>query len=300
MLLAGAELFVRGAGRVALGLRVPIEIVAMTVVAVGTALPEIEVAITAAFDDKASLAMGTVIGSHVAGLTLVLGLAAVRVPLHADVRLLRREVPAVLLQQIATGLLAMDGTLGRVDGLVLLGIGAVYAAVLVRDARAGRVAPERRRPSRAADPVASAAMLALGLALATGGAAVLVGTSASIAASTGIPLRVVGLALVPLATTSPELVAAAAAAWRDEVELALPHALGASIVGWALALGGTAVLRPFAVAPSTAYEDLAVAVVATLLPVPMMLAGPKLSRSEGMVLVLVWTVWATWLLGVAS
>jgi cation:H+ antiporter len=297
LLLTGAELFVRGGGRVALGLRVPSEIVAMTVVAVGTSLPEILVAATAALGGQPALALGSVVGSHVAGLALVLGTAALRHPLRSDVRLLRREVPAILALQAATGAFALDGTLGRLDGLALLGIGAVYAGVLARDARAGRSTPERRRPDRAADPFVSATLLALGLALAGAGAQVLVHAATGAVAATGLSPRVIGLTLVALVTTGPEIVAAVAGGFEEEIELALPHALGASVLGWSVALGGTAVLRPVAVAGATAYEDLAVAVVATLLLVPMMLGGPRLTRPEGGVLAGVWAIWTTWLLG---
>jgi len=172
MLLGGAELLVRGAGRLALALRVPVMVVALTVVAFGTSMPEIVVSVTAALEGNPDVALGNVNGSNIANIALVLGTCAVVSPLAVGRELMRREVPVLLGMQTTLLILAWDAEISRIEGVTLLLMGVAYNAWLVRDALAGRAAVDLDEvedlPTQS-DPLTNLALIAAGLALLVGG-----------------------------------------------------------------------------------------------------------------------------------
>ena len=140
MLVAGAELLVRGGGNVALALRIPAMVVGLTIVAFGTSAPELTVSVTAAIRASTAMAVSNVNGSNIANVAFVLGLAALMAPLNVKRSLLRREVPACLLLQVMVPALAYDGLLSRVDGSLLIATGIGYNLWLFYDVYKGRQA----------------------------------------------------------------------------------------------------------------------------------------------------------------
>ncbi len=287
MLLAGAELLVRGAGRLALALDVPVMIVALTIVAFGTSMPEIVVSVTAAIDGNPDVALGNINGSNIANIALVLGTCAIVVPLAVGRELMRREVPVLLAMQVALLGMLWDGVLNRIEGSVLVAMGVGYNLWLVRDALSGRAAVDledvEELPTRS-DPWTNAALLVAGLALLIGGGQFFVDGAVTIARWLEIDDRVVGVTVVALGTSMPELATSVVSAVRDEADMAVGNALGSNILNLALALGLAAIIHPLESASDGPFFDAMVATLVALLLVPVVLRGRVVSRTEGALL----------------
>lgn len=286
LLLGGAELLVRGAGRIALALHIPVMVVALTIVAFGTSMPELIVSLFAAAEGKPELSLANVTGSNTANIALVLGLAAMVRPLAVGRDLMRREVPAALLLQLMIPVMLIDGGLSRVDGGVLLLTGVGYNALLMRDAFAGRAVPDD-----ADDLEAGGTWLANGLMVLGGGVGLWLGAeffvmgAVSLAEWMGFSDRVIGLTVVALGTSAPEAVTAMVSAARDEADMAVGNSLGSNILNISMVLGTTAMVHPIILMDRGAFADLAVAMMVALMLIPIVLRGAGLSRVEGGMLV---------------
>ncbi|MCB9666207.1 MAG: calcium/sodium antiporter [Alphaproteobacteria bacterium] len=291
LLLGGAELLVRGGGRIALALRVPIIVVALTIVAFGTSMPEISVSVTAAVKGSGDMALGNVIGSNIANIALVLGAATVIMPIHVGRELMRREVPTLVLMQVSLPLMLLDGLLGRVDGLILLVMGLVYTLVLLRDALAGRASPDTDEVEEGGDYLTNIALLVLGVALLLAGGQFFVDGASGIARALGLDERVIGLTVVALGTSAPELVTGTMAAYRGENDMAVGNSLGSNILNVALALAVSAMVQPIPLHQSGTWVDLGVAFLVTVLLIPMILRGRVISRVEGGLLITLYVVY---------
>ena len=282
LLVGGAELLVRGGGQLALGLRIPAMIVGLTVVAFGTSAPELAVSVSAAWKGSTDAAMGNVLGSNVANVLLVLGVGSMVKPLAVDRGLLKRDLPALLLLQLLLPLLCLDGQVGWIDGLVLLGLCAVYNAILIRQALKERSASFEEEPDLPKTRLwLDALFLLLGLGALVGGAQLFVGSALEVASSLGLSDRFVGLTVIALGTSAPELVTTAIGAWKGEVDLALGNVVGSNIFNLALVLGMTAVLHPIVFNDPALWGDIAVACGVTVLLVPIALFAGRIGRVFG-------------------
>jgi len=287
MLVAGAELVVRGGGDLALWMRIPALVVGLTVVAFGTSAPELAVSVTAAFNASTDMALANVIGSNVANLALVLGLAALVRPLSVDSRLARREIPICLLLQLLVPVFALDGVVGRVDGLVLLLVGVGYNVWLVMEARQRRA---RLLDDDDEGPVGDGAwrkhvaILVAGIAIIVVGSWFFVGGATEIALRLGMSDRYVGLTVVALGTSAPEVATSVVSSWRDQGELAVGNAIGSNILNISLVLAATSFVTPIVLNDAGVFVDFAVAFGVTALLIPMVIRDRLLGRVEGGVL----------------
>jgi cation:H+ antiporter len=282
MLVGGAELLVRGGGRIALALRVPVLVVALTIVAFGTSMPEIVVSVMAALRASTDLALANVTGSNIANIALVLGASSMLRPLAVGRELMRREVPTVLLLQLMVPAMLLDGAVGTWDGAALVTVGLVFNALLVRDALAGRRPVEDDEvPEGDGDMLTNVVVVVVGAAVLLGGAQLFVDGATEVARVLGLDDRTIGLTVVAVGTSAPELVTSLVAAWRDEADMAVGNALGSNIINVAFALGATALIHPVVVSASGAWKDLLVALLLTALLVPLVHRGGVVSRVEG-------------------
>jgi cation:H+ antiporter len=282
MLIGGAELLVQGAGRIAVAFRVPVIVVALTIVAFGTSMPEIMVSIKAAVSASPEMALANVNGSNIANIALVLGAAAMVRPLSVGRELMTREIPTVIGLQLAVPLLLYDGVLSRLDGLLLVLAGVLYNTLLIRDAMSGRrMLTEDDEVGEGGDSVTNGALMMLGLALLLGGAEFFVSGAVDLAEYMGMDQRTIGLTVVALGTSAPEVITAVVSAYRGEVQMAVGNSLGSNILNISMALGMTALIEPVRIIDQAAWNDLAVVVVVTFMLVPVVLRGRALSRIEG-------------------
>ncbi len=306
LLLAwGADRLVAGAAGLARSLGVPTLAVGLVVVSLGTSTPELLVNLTAQVEGVPAMAYGNVVGSNIANLGLVLGAAALVVPLAVDSGLLRREFPLLVGATILLALLGMDGRLGPWDGALLL------AGFLAQTGWTLRAARRASRDAFLAETVSEVpAALAPGWALLwivlglTGlilGSRLLVAGAADLAGLLGMSHLVIGLTVVALGTSLPELAAALAAALLDEPDLVVGNVVGSCLLNILLVLGLPAVLGGLPAGPEALGRDLPVLLGLTLLLGPVLLNGPRglnrITRIEGAGLMGAYLAYVAWVLG---
>lgn len=291
MLVVGAELLVRGGGQIALALRIPALVVGLTVVAFGTSTPELAVSVTAALAASTDMALANVTGSNIANILLVLGLAALVSPIHVDRTLMRREVPAALGLQILVPILFLDKVLGRFDGILLVAAGVAYNGWLIGDAWRRRGTPSEAEQEEL-DAVGRASgglrwhlfLLVSGLGTLLVGAHWFVEGAVVLAERLGMSDRAIGLTVVAVGTSAPEVATSMVSAYRGHSDLATGNALGSNILNISIVLGITAIIFPIRLVDPAAFIDMGVAVVVAALLVPMVVRDQVISRVEGAIM----------------
>lgn len=276
-LYLGAEALVRGATRLALGLGLRAAVVGVTVVAFATTTPELFVALLAGAGYSTALGLGAVVGSNIANVGLVLGVAALVRPIAVDGEVLRRQVPFMLGATALLVLLAVDGTVSRLDGVVfLLALVAFTGSLLLRSH--GRGVDVRSADSR------DLLLVGGGLLALLVGARALIEGGTDLLAGFGVPPRVVGLTVLALGTSLPELATSVVSARRDEGTVSIANVVGSNIYNVLAVLGLLALFVPVDVSPSVVAVDLPVLAVFTLGVVALMLHRRDVSRFDGVVL----------------
>ena len=307
LLVAGAELVVRGGSRLAghLGIR-PI-VVGLTVVSIGTSTPELAVGIEAARQGSGSLAVGNIAGTNIVNILLILGISAMLQPLALERLTLRFDLPLVTVSALALLAMSIDGTLTRLEGAVLVGSAMVYTALLViwsrRESRAVRAEyrseygiPARRRGG--AEAVFAALLLAGGIAVVVAGSDWLVTGAVDLARMIGVSEAFIGLTIVAIGTSSPELVTTIVGTLKGERDIAIGNLLGSSIYNILAILGITCLIPAggIAVGQNLVRIDIPVMVAVTLLAIPVFVSGRRVTRGEGLLFVTAYAAYAAYLI----
>jgi cation:H+ antiporter len=306
LLIGGGEGLVRGAGALARQLGVPQLVVGLTVVAFGTSAPELAVNVTAAWSGNTDVAFGNVVGSNLANIGLVLAICGLLRPLTVQGIVVAREIPMMLLATTATCVLLLDRLGGRTpelldrpDGLLLLPLFGVFlyytAADVLRERsadpflqQAGGVAPLDRLRSA----VPSVLIAGGGLLLLVLGARLTVWGAVSIAEVLGVPRSVIGLTLVAIGTSLPELATAIVAVRRGQTDLAVGSLVGSNIFNLLFVLGLTSTLYPVGLPPGGAVDLLVLLAISVAL-LPFSLGPPhRLVRGEAFVLFTAYAAYA--------
>ena len=305
LLVGGAEVMVRGASRLATALGVSPLVVGLTVVAFGTSAPELAVGVSSALGGSADIALGNVVGSNIANVLLVLGIAALVMPVATGVQLVRREVPLMIAASIALWLMALGGEVNRLEGVVLVGGIVVYTVLLVRSAR--RETPEIREEfsgevgmgaGRGPRVVAvNVGLAVVGLVMLVVGAQWIVDGAVSFATTLGIPEIVVGLTIVAVGTSLPEIATSVLAGIRGHRDIAVGNVVGSCIFNILMVLGVTAVVspQPIAVSSQLLTVDIPLMVAAALGLLPIVYTGLMVSRREGAMLVAIYALYLAYL-----
>lgn len=307
LLIVGADALVSGASHIAQRFGIPSLIIGLTIVALGTSAPEITVSTTAALSGNTELALGNVVGSNIFNVLLILGLAAVILPLSVHLSLIRQEVPVMVGLSLLLLALILDGSLSRLEAALLLVFGVAYLLLLLVQARraaiaARDVAVDLSDPNGWMARIPSAVLIVLGLVGLVGGAQLLVRGASAIALSFGVSELVVGLTVVALGTSLPEAAASIAAARRGERDMAIGNVVGSNIFNIALCLGLAGMVAPDGLeAPAQLIAfDLRVMVVVAVALLPLIITDYEVSRQEG-VLLLIWCmVYVPWTVLVAT
>lgn len=296
LLYFGAQWLVAGASALALALAIPQLIVGLTVVAYGTSTPEVIVSMQAALGGHAAVAVGNVVGSNIANVGLILGLAALIEPARVDGALRARELPVLLLTAALVPLTLLDGTINAVEGLGLLLGGFLYTAAMVRAARRGGEAAaargdlevERSAADAAGAPTAmstprAAITAVVGLLVLLLGGSLFVEGAVSAAQTLGMSERLVGLTVVAVGTSLPELVTSVVAARRGHSDLAIGNVVGSNIFNVFLCLGGAALLAPVPGDLGELRWDLAALGFMTVIAAVFIRTARTITRAEGAV-----------------
>ncbi len=285
-LLVGGDRLVRGAGRLAQAAGVSPLVAGLTVVAFATSAPELAVSLRAALGGDVALAVGNVTGSNIANVGLILGLAALLAPLHVPAQLARFDVRVMALLLGCMWVLGADGAYAVADGVLLAtGLVAYLIAVTQSARRAERdhgETPPGPRPAFA-QTAAAVGWVALGVGLLLLGADRLVAGAIDLAHWAGVSERVIGLTVVALGTSLPELAASLVATWRGEREIAVGNVVGSNIFNTLGVLGVTAIAAPngLPVSPQTLRLDLPAMMLAGLICFWVCARPRQIQRWEG-------------------
>lgn len=295
-LVAGAELVVSHGSRLALRLRVPPILIGLTIVSLGTSAPELAVGIDAILKNAGDLAIGNIAGTNVVNILLILGLSAAIAPLALARQTLRTDLPAMVLASVLLLVLALDGSLSRLDGVILITVAVAYTWLLIHQATRPGVRPEKpadvepvaaEAPDRRRHTLFTLAMLVVGIAIIVLGADWLVRGAVSMAQQLGVTDALIGLTIVAIGTSAPELVTTIVSTIKGNRDIAIGNLIGSSTYNIAFVLGASLLFAPSPV-PLTAdlmRLGLPVMVLVALVCIPVFLTGRKVSRPEGIVFV---------------
>ena len=302
-LIKGADLFVDGSASLARIFRVPAMIVGLTIVAMGTSAPELAVSTVAAVEGSNEIAFSNVVGSNIFNILMVLGVCAVVRPIPVDGRVLKKDFLVVTLPTAAVFLLmgglrlfggdlfraemsSAAGTVTRPIALALLAVFIGYIWLLTREAKKSRREEEDSFGFKY--PKGKCALLILiGAALIVAGGQAVVWSAREIARALGMTETLIGLTVVSVGTSLPELVTSLVAAKKRETELAVGNVIGSNIFNLMMILGVSAAIHPVTVNVASVW-DLLILLVITLMTWMFALAGKRINRAEGVLMVLVY------------
>lgn len=292
VLYFGADWLVRGAARMAASLGLSAIVVGLTVVSLGTSAPELAVSVLAAVRGDPDIAMGNVMGSNLANIGLILGVTALARPLTVTGRVVRREVPIMIVVTLLLYPLLMDGELSRLDGGVLLVILVAYLAIVFRtvDDEEPEVVVEFEEFARISEHVSGGlrlrdvGLIAVGtVGLVVGGSSI-VGSAEFIARELGISQLLISLSVIAVGTSLPELATSLVAALREESDIAVGNIIGSNVFNIAAVLGITSVVEPLAVADEVIGAYMPAVILMSLLAFPIAKRAYEIRRWEGAIL----------------
>jgi cation:H+ antiporter len=289
LLILGAEALVRGAARLAERVRISSLVIGLTVVAFGTSAPELAVSAKAALANQYDIALGNAIGSNIFNILFILGLSALVAPLEISHRLVRLDVPLLILVSLLAFVLVLDGRLGHEDGVLLfLGLVAytVFAvAIARREGRKDQSVPQTNVPRDRLPWTADALLVIGGFALLVGGARLFVDGAVSVAAALGVSRLVIGLTIVAVGTSLPEVATSVVAARRGHGDMAVGNVVGSCLFNVLGVLGVSGTLSGgLDVPPGTLRFDIPVMIFTSILCLPIFITGHRVSRTEGALL----------------
>lgn len=291
-LILGAELLIRGASRLAAAAGISSLVVGLTVVSFGTSAPELAVTVGSALTGRGDVGVGNVVGSNILNIFLILGLSAAVRPLVVSYEIVRREVPILIGVTLGVWLLAANGILGRPEGIALILGAVVYTAFLIWESRkAGSPAAEVGPREPAAEPPRYRGRDVLyvfaGLGLLLLGARWLVESAVTAATALGVSEVIIGLTVVALGTSLPEVATSVLAAIRGERDIAVGNVVGSNVFNLTLILGAgsAATSGGLTVAPSILAFDMPIMVAATVACLPIFFTGYCIARWEGILFI---------------
>ncbi|WP_331488469.1 calcium/sodium antiporter [Butyricicoccus sp. Marseille-Q5471] len=297
LLVVGADKFVAGASAAARRLGVPALIVGLTVVAFGTSAPELAVSVTAAMSGANEIAVGNVVGSNIFNLLVVAGLSAVLCPLALDRDILRRDWPlSMAAAAILTAMVAWNGDISRLEGLVLLALFAGLMVLQLRPALQNRAALLAQKDENEVQmkPSLIAVNIVIGLAAIILGGQLAVNGATGIARMFGLSETLIGLTIVAIGTSLPELVTSLVAARRGQNDIAMGNVIGSNLFNILLILGVSAVISPISVLPTAVIDGAILLVVSLLFYLPA--RKGTLSRPVGAVMALTYVAYTAYLI----
>lgn len=296
ILIKGAGLLVDGASSLAKKLKISALVIGLTVVAFGTSMPELFVNLFASFQGKAEIAIGNILGSNIANILLILGISAIIYPLTVTKGTVWKEIPFSLLAALTMGIMANDvlidksgsNVLTRIDGLVLIGFFIIFLYYTFGIAK-NQNPDDKENNVKIYKTTTSLMMIILGLGfLALGGKWIVDGAMA-LATLLGVSQSLIGLTIVAVGTSLPELATSAVAAYKKNSDIAVGNIVGSNIFNIFWVLGLSALIKPLPFTPSSGL-DIGMTVFATLLLFLWMFIGKKrvLQPWQGMVFLMIY------------
>ncbi len=299
VLYFGAEWLVKGASRFARSFNIRPIVIGLTIVAFGTSMPELVTSVVAGINHLSDIAVGNIVGSNIANIGLILGLAAIVQPLTIDMRLLSREIPIMIGISLLLYFMGWDGILSRLEGGILL-VGIVtYTCYVYRMALKESKAVEQEYEEfvgAAYDSILKDIFwIIIGLIALVGGAYLLVHSAIYIARVVGISELVIGLTVIAVGTSLPELATSMVAAIRKESDISVGNVIGSNVFNILAVLGIAAIIQPLQINPISLRIDMPVMLFFSMALIPMITWKFVLTRGQGIFLLVGYSVYILWL-----
>lgn len=305
LLVKGADFFVDGASSIAKRLRIPTLVIGLTIVAFGTSAPELAVSISAALKESNDIAIGNVVGSNMFNLLVVIGMSAILCPLTVKQSIIKKDYPLSIIAAVLLGILAMDQifrgtnemTLGRMDGIMLLLAFAFFMYLTVQEGLKGRQESLEAQEEIEVKytMVMSIVVSVLGLAGIILGGDLTVDGAKEIARFFGLSEALIGLTIVAIGTSLPELVTSIVAAKKGESDISLGNVVGSNIFNIFLILGVSSSILPMTVTNTYMYDIGLLLLVSVLIFIPIAITK-KVGRAMGFIMVFAYVLYTAYLI----
>lgn len=300
----GAEILLRSAAQVAAMLGVSPIVIGLTIVSIGTSTPELAVGIMAVVEDKGSLAVGNIAGTNIFNILFILGLSAIIHPLPIRLLSIKIDVPVMIGSAFMLILMSLDGVLARTEGALLVLAAVFYTIVLIRESRGESAATKKEfseefgvgfipKTHRYPEYAIQSLLLLTGMALSILGANLLVAGAVNIAKAYGVTDALIGLTIVAIGTSAPELVTTLVATYKNDRDVAIGNLIGSSIYNILVILGVTTLVAPSGidVENDILWIDLPLAAMVAVVCLPVFNSERMVSRTEGVVFVAAYIIY---------
>ncbi|MBR2619331.1 MAG: calcium/sodium antiporter, partial [Firmicutes bacterium] len=307
MLIKGADWFVDGAAGIATKLGIPQLVIGLTIVAMGTSAPEAAVSISAAFKGSADITIGNIVGSNIMNILIILGLSAVITPLKVAKSTIRYEIPFMIAITALLTVLGMSGTITFMNGIVLWAVFIIYFIYLVVLTRKQQNSIEEGVSSvstgnesgdkqvKALSTPKALVLVVIGIVLIVAGSNIAVDAATELARTFGLSERIIGLTIVALGTSLPELVTSVLAARKGNADIAIGNIVGSNIFNILFVVGTSALIIPIPFAQAF-VTDFAVAAGAAILLLICCLRKQRLSRLSGALMLICYAAYFAFIL----
>lgn len=303
LLIKGADLFVDGASAIAVLMRISPIVVGLTIVSFGTSAPEATISIIAALEGSSDISIGNVVGSNILNITLVVGVAAFLYPLHVGAQTTKNEIPFTFLSGIVLLVLIGDSVLkgapnviDRSDGIVLLLFLVIFLYYVFQTAAKGRENNvEEQHNTDGHSWWKSGLLTVIGLAGIIFGGNLVVENATTIAYSFGMSEALVGLTIIAIGTSLPELVTSVTAALKKQSEIALGNVVGSNIFNVLFVLGSSSVIQPLSV-NTKVFTDMYIMLILTVLLLIFSRTNYRIGKREGIFLVIMYIIYLVYII----
>ncbi len=287
LLVKGADWFVEGASKVAEKFGIPQLVIGLTIVAIGTSLPEAAVSVSAALKGSAEITIGNILGSNILNVLLILGITAVIKPIAVQKSTVRYEIPFVILvSALLFGIGYADNTVGRSEGMILWGLMFCYLGYLLEMSKKGvPLLEENPREDKSMPVWKMLVLIVLGGVMIVAGSDVAVDAATELARIFGMSERLIGLTIVAFGTSLPELVTSVTAAIKGKADIAVGNIVGSNIFNILFVVGTSALITPVAYAPAFLLDSV-VCIAAAVLLWLCVCKNKRLGRAGGVIMLL--------------
>ena len=294
-LYIGAGWLVQGSSALALKAKVSPLVIGLTIVAFGTSAPELIVSLNATLSGQGDIAIGNIVGSNIFNIGVILGVSAIICPLQVKKQLLRIDIPVMLAATLLLTVLFWNGTLSRIEGFFFLAGIIVYTLFSLFYSRKHGEGPNLELEEQPKHWAVDTLAIIGGLAVLVCASRLLVDNAVSIAKELGMSEAVIGLTIVAAGTSMPELATSIVAAYKRKTDIAIGNIVGSSLFNILAIAGSCSLVHPIE-AKNVNYIDLLVMLAISVLLLPLVKSGQKISRAEGFVLILCYVIYIFWLL----
>ncbi|WP_283630559.1 calcium/sodium antiporter [Shewanella baltica] len=297
ILTLGAEALVRGASAIALRLGITPLIIGLTIVAFGTSAPELAVSVKSALAGNSGIALGNVIGSNIANIGLILAITALIRPIQVQSQVVKRDIPLMILASMLFWGLLLDGELSLIDGVVLLSLLVGYLTFSYISSKNSK--NEEEIEAGPNNPLLSGLFILVGISMLVGGGILFVNGAVDLAKTFGVSEVIIGLTIVAIGTSMPELVTSVIAALKGQSDIAIGNVVGSNLFNILGILGVTAIVHPVSSLGFQPFDFMVMLALAVVI-LPFAWTGLRIGRREGSVLLLTYLGYMGYLINQAS